>query len=90
MAHGTVFLPHYMVCPHKHIGHQADVAFSESRPVGQKVCWIGAIGLHWIYGEIQAGQAPRPLIEWHDVRFRFPESRRVPQELACRCKSTFV
>jgi len=51
----------------EHIGHQADVAFSELRTAGQKVYWIGAIGAHWIYGEIQDGQVPRPLIEWHDV-----------------------
>jgi hypothetical protein len=51
----------------EHIGHQADVAFSELRTVGDKIYWVGAIGPHWIYGEIQDGQAPRPLIEWHDV-----------------------
>jgi hypothetical protein len=51
----------------QHIGHQADAAFSELRTAGQKVYWIGAIGPHWIYGEVQDGQAPRPLIEWHDV-----------------------
>jgi hypothetical protein len=49
------------------IGRQADVAFSELRTAGQKVYWIGAIGPHWVYGEIKDGQAPRPLIEWHDV-----------------------
>jgi hypothetical protein len=51
----------------QHIGHQADATFSEYRTAGQKVYWIGAIGPHWIYGEIQDGQDPRPLIEWHDV-----------------------
>ena len=51
----------------QHIGRQADVAFSELRTAGQKVYWIGAIGPHWVYGEINDGQAPRPLIEWHDV-----------------------
>jgi len=49
------------------IGHQADVAFAELRTAGQKVYWIGAIGPHWVYGEIQDGQDPMPLIEWHDV-----------------------
>lgn len=51
----------------QHIGHQADVAFSELRTIGEKVYWIGAIGPHWIYGEKEDGKAPRPLIEWHDI-----------------------
>ncbi|KAF8495916.1 hypothetical protein F5888DRAFT_1635242 [Russula emetica] len=62
---------HWVECGKKealiqHIGHQADVAFSELRTAGEKIYWIGAIGPRWIYGEIQEGH-PRPLIEWHDV-----------------------
>lgn len=49
------------------IAQQADAAFSELRTPGDKVYWIGAIGAHWIYGEIQDGEDPKPLIEWHDV-----------------------
>jgi hypothetical protein len=49
------------------IAQQADDAFSELRTPGQKVYWIGAIGPRWIYGDIEDGQDPRPLIEWHDV-----------------------
>jgi hypothetical protein len=49
------------------IAQQADDAFSELRTPGDKVYWIGAIGPHWIYGDIEDGQDPRPLIEWHDV-----------------------
>lgn len=55
--------------PVQHIRHQADVAFSELRTVGQKVGRIRAIGPHCIYGGKEDGKAPAPrsLIGWHDV-----------------------
>jgi hypothetical protein len=45
---------------------QTDLAFAGTAT--KKVYWIGIIGPHWKYGEMEyEGQDLRPMIEWHDV-----------------------
>ena len=52
------------------IARQTELAFlgNASHKASRKVYWIGAIGSHWVYGEKEDDdQAPKCLIEWHDV-----------------------
>jgi hypothetical protein len=44
-----------------------DLAFQDSGGATRKSYWIGVMGPHWVYGEKEDGQVPKPLIEWHDV-----------------------